>query len=425
MRIGFARALVAAYRDPRLLVILVMGFASGLPLLLTLSTLAAWMAMLGASKTTIGLFALVGLPYSLKFLWSPLIDGVRLPLLGRLGRRRGWAILTQILLILAILALGATDPVTTPYATALAALAVAFCSASQDIVIDAYRVEILAEAQQGAGAAVTQVGYRIGLLAAGAGALYVAQLFGWWVAFLSVAALVGVGILAVLLAPEPVVPTAATAAARGSAGAWLRHHLIGPFTEFSGRRGWALILLFILLYKLGDAFAGVMANPFYLEMGFSLAEIASVSKVFGMLATLGGALLGGVVVARFAVFPALLGCGLLQMLSNLMFAAQALVGHSVPFLMLTIGVENLAGGMGSAAFVAYLSGLCNVAFTATQYALFSSFMAVGRTVLSSGAGWLADHTSWVVFFLLSTALAAPGLLLLPALQRQERATARG
>jgi MFS transporter, PAT family, beta-lactamase induction signal transducer AmpG len=410
----------AIYRDRRILAIALLGFSSGLPLLLTLSTLSIWLAESGVTKTAIGLFGLVGLPYTLKFLWAPVIDRARLPwLTARLGRRRGWMLAIQVALALAILALAATDPAVNPYATALVVLLVAFASASQDIVIDAYRIEVLDLPMQGAGAAATQFGYRIGLLASGAGALYIASYSGWTLAFASMAALVGVGAATTLASREPPAGAKETPAQTGDALAdWIRRAVVDPFAEFLTRPGWLAILIFVLLYKFGDAFAGVMANPFYLEMGFTKIEIANVSKLFGPAATLAGVFLGGVVVARLGIVRALLICGVLQMLSNLMFAIQAVVGHSVPVLFLTIGIENLSGGMGSAAFVAYLSALCNLAYTATQYALLSSLTAFGRTVLSSGSGWLADHVDWVSFFLVSTVLAGPGLLVLVWMMRR-------
>jgi MFS transporter, PAT family, beta-lactamase induction signal transducer AmpG len=399
------------------LIVAAMGFASGLPLLLTLSTLSLWLAEAGIDKTTIGLFALVGLPYSIKFLWSPVIDRMPLPpFTALLGRRRGWAIAIQALLILAILAMALTDPRIDAGMTAIAALAIAFFSASQDIVIDAYRIEILEEREQGAGAAATQAGYRIGLLASGAGALFIASAFGWFAAFAAMAALMGASMLIVLIAPEP--PASATVVRASGIAAQLKLAVFDPLAEFFTRSGWLPILAFILLYKFGDAFAGVMANPFYVEMGFTKVEIASVSKVFGLIATLAGVFIGGAVVARIGVLRALLWCGLLQMLSNLMFAAQALAGHDILVLFATIGLENFSGGMGSAAFVAYLSVLCNLAYTATQYALLSSFMSFGRTFLSSSSGWIADHVDWVQFFVISTALAVPGLLLLIWMMRR-------
>ena len=424
---GWLRA-AAVYRDRRMLVILFLGFVSGLPLALTLGTLTAWLATVGVDKTTIGLFALVGLPYTLKFLWSPFIDGVRVPVLGPLlGRRRSWAIVTQVALMASVFALGTTEPGTQAAQTAVIALAVAFFSASQDIVIDAYRVEILAGHEQGAGAAAIQIGYRIGMLVSGAGALYIADFFGWFAAFATMAALVSVGMVTILLNPEPTAGRGAEAAAdhaNGARGAgmtgWIEAHVVAPFADFIGRGGWPVILLFILLYKFGDAVAGVMSNPFYIETGFTLSEIASVSKIFGLGATLAGAVLGGIVVVRLGVLKGLLVSGVLQMLSNLMFAVQAMVGYDIAVLTLTVGIENFTGGMGTAAFVAYLSSLCTFAFTATQYALLSSLAAVGRTVLSAAGGWMADQMDWVSFFLLTTVAALPGLVLLIWLIRAAR-----
>lgn len=406
---------LAVYRDPRVVAILFLGFASGLPLALTTGTLAIWMARAGVDKTTIGLFALVGVPYALKFLWAPLVDRMRLPFLtARLGRRRGWAVFTQGMLMASLLALGASHPVSTPWLTAFLAMAVAFCSASQDIVVDAYRIDILTERQQGAGAAVTQAGYRLGLLASGAGALFLADHLSWPTVYAIMALLMTVGVGAILLSPEPhgEKPPLPLFPRRERWRAWWREAVLAPFTDFLQRPGAFTILAFVLLYKFGDVFAGVMANPFYVDIGFTNSEIASISKLFGLLATLAGVFIGGAVVSRYGVLKSLLGCGVLQMASNLMFSVQAVVGHDLSLLAVTIGFENLAGGMGSAAFVAYLSLLCTTAYSATQYALLSSLMAVGRTVLSSGAGWVAEQVDWSVFFLLSTVAALPGLALL-------------
>lgn len=402
----------AVYGDRRVLIIFFMGFASGLPLLLTLSTLSYWLAKVGVDKTSIGLFALVGLPYSLKFLWAPIIDQVHIPVLARLlGHRRSWALVIQAALIAAILALGASDPAAAPWVTAAAALAVAFFSASQDIVIDAYRIEILTDEEQGVGAASTQFGYRLGLLAAGAGALALSDFVGWFWVFAAMAALVLVGTVTVLLAPEPQ-RSVRVAERPQTPQAWLYKAVLAPLTDFVQRRGWAVILLFALLYKFGDAIGGVMANPFYVELGFTGVEIGSISKVMGLVATLFGIFVGGAMVARYGIFWALVVGGVLQAATNLLFALQAVVGHDLGMLAVTISADNFTGGLGSAAFVAYLSSLCNTAFTATQYALLTSLMAAGRTVLSSGGGWLADQVDWVSFFILTTGLAIPGLLLL-------------
>ncbi|MFC1824310.1 AmpG family muropeptide MFS transporter [Thermodesulfobacteriota bacterium] len=403
------------YWERRLIIIFLMGFASGLPFLLTAATLSIWLTEAGISLTAIGLFALVGTPYNLKFLWAPLIDRVPLPLLSRLlGRRRGWMVLIQMGLMASIMALGLSDPRSAPGITALLALAVAFFSASQDIVIDAYRIEILDDDQQGAGAAMTQAGYRFGLLASGAGALYLASSLDWSIVYGIMAGLILVGFITALLAPIPKQDHPGPATVQDGEG-WLRTVVVAPFVEFFQRNNISvalLILAFILLYKFGDAFAGVMANPFYIKIGFTKVQIANVSKVFGVFATLLGVFAGGLAVKRYGVLMSLLYCGILQMLSNLMFAAQAVIGPDVRFLILTIGIENLSGGMGSAAFVAYLSLLCNRAHTGTQYALFTSFMAFGRTWLSASSGWIADQTDWATFFVISTFVALPGLLLL-------------
>lgn len=417
------------YREPRMLAVLLMGFSSGLPLPLTFGTLSFWLAEAGISRTSIGLFALIGISYSFKFLWSPFID--RLPLPGftrRFGRRRGWLLAIQALLAVAILALGFTDPTDDPALVAMIAVVVAFLSASQDIVIDAYRIELLKAEEQGAGAAATQWGYRFGMIASSAGALFVAEFGGWSGAYAVMAALMSVGMMTVWLTPEPVGSAHALAPMPGSTAAerlvtWIRRAVIAPFADFMTRPGWAAVLIFVVLYKFGDALAGVMANPFYVAMGFSKIEVASISKVFGVAATLAGLAAGGVMVYRLGMYQSLLICGVLQGASNLMYALQALVGHDIFMLTLTIGVENFTGGMGSAAFVAYLSSLCNVAFTATQYALLSSLATVGRTTLSASGGWLADQLDWFVFFVLTTGAAVPGILMVLWLMRRLPLTA--
>jgi PAT family beta-lactamase induction signal transducer AmpG len=408
----------AVFLDRRILTVLLLGFSSGLPLALTGATLAVWLTESGVDLKSVGLFALVGVPYIYKFAWAPLIDHVRLPVLTRaFGRRRGWMLATQGALIAALLGLGNTDPATDTLVTALLALVVAFCSASQDIVIDAYRVEILNEEQYGAGAAAVQFGYRIAMLVSGAGALLIAQYSGSWpVTYAVMAVLVGIGMVTVLVNPEPAAPPR-IGAAPGLAG-WLRHAVADPFTDMARRQGWMIVavLAFVMLYKLGDAFAGVMANPFYIKMGFTKAEIAGISKVFGFGATIVGTFVGGVLVARYGIVKSLVACGVLQMLSNLMFAWLATLGHDIGALTVTIAVENLSGGMGSAAFVAYMSSLCSLTFTGTQYALLSSLAAVGRTVVASQAGFLAESVGWVDFFIVSTVVAVPGLLLLMVLR---------
>ncbi len=421
-RPGLRRAL-AVYADRRVLAILGMGFASGLPLLLTTSTLSYWLATRGIDKTSIGLFALVGLPYSLKFLWAPALDQLRVPWLGaRLGQRRAWALAVQLPLAAAILALGLCDPVGTPLVTAALAFAVAFFSATLDVAVDAYRIEVLREAEQGAGAAATQTGYRIALLLAGAGAIALSDFVPWPAVFAALAALTGVGTLTVLLAPEPPrAPPTPPGVNR------LRLAVVEPLRDLASRPRWGAILAFALLYKFGDAIAGVMANPFFVELGFSGREIASVTKFLGFAANVVGVLAGGALVARYGIGAGLWAGGILQAATNLLFAWQARVGKDLGVLAVAIGADGVTGGLASAAFVAYFSSLCRAGMSATQYALLTSLMAAGRTVLSSGGGWLADRMDWASFFAATTALALPGLALLAYLvapQREERSRAR-
>jgi PAT family beta-lactamase induction signal transducer AmpG len=414
---------LAVYREPRLIAILFMGFSSGLPLALTFGTLSFRLAELGVSRTSIGLFSLVGVSYSVKFLWSPLIDRLPIPVLyARLGRRRGWALAIQPALALAILALGLTDPASDPAATALAAVVVAFLSASQDIVIDAYRIELLRPEEQGAGAAATQWGYRFGMLASSAGALYAASFGGWRFAYAVMAALMFVGMATVWLTPEPggirsLEPLAGDSPLERAAH-WLERAVAAPFADILKRPGALAILGFVILYKYGDALAGTMSNPLYVSLGFSKVEVANIGKLYGFVASLAGLGLGGLIVLRLGVLRALLVCGVAQALSNLLYALQAAAGHNLPMLALTIGVENLTGAMGSAAFVAYLSGLCTLSFTATQYALLSSLAAVGRTILSASGGALADAFGWYRFFFISTAVCVPALVLLVWMMRR-------
>jgi PAT family beta-lactamase induction signal transducer AmpG len=410
----------AVYADRRVMLILPLGIASGLPLLLTFSTLSAWLATAGVSRSAIGAFALVGTPYAFKFLWSPLID--RLPPPLPLGRRRGWGITIQLGLIAAILALGCCDPRRDLHLIGVLAVLVAFLSASQDIVIDAYRVELLGLEQQGPGAGMIQTGYRIGMLIAGAGALMIAARAGWFAAYATMAALIGIGMLVFLLAPEPAARVDIVAHNPGSRWnafrQWLATAVTGPFGDFMRRPLWAVILIFILGYKLGEAMAGVMAMPLYVSLGFSLEQIAAVSKLVGFFATVIGALVGGVITARLGVVRALVVCGVLQSLGNLFYVLQAVGGHRLDYLALCVAAENLTGAMAGAALVAYLSDLCSPEFTATQYALLSSLAAVGRTMVASSGGVLADKFGWVRFFLLTTVVTIPALLLLVWIARR-------
>ena len=407
-------ATLRLYLHPRIIAVCLLGFASGLPLALTGSTLLTWLPEAGVNMATVGLFAAVGTPYALKFLWSPLIDGLTLPFLTRyLGRRRGWMIFSQLCLILTILGLGSSNPSVNPWMTAFWALCVAFSSATQDIIIDAYRIEILEEKQQGAGAAAVMFGYRFGMLASGAGALVLASFMGWFTAYAVMAGCLLVGTLTILITGEPELSKAkAKKQEKHSVISWFSAHVAGPFSDFTKHSGWWIILLFIICFKLGDAFAGVMTNPFLIKIGFSKIEIATIVKTYGLVATLAGFFIGGALIQKFGIVSSLWIAGILQLCSNFFFVAQAQIGHNILFLSLTISVENLTSGMGSAVFVAYISGLCNISYTATQYALLSSLAVFGRTWLSASSGWFVEWLGWPLFFVFSAIIAIPGLLFL-------------
>lgn len=403
---------IAVYFQPRVLLVLVLGFSSGLPLLLSLSTLSYWLDLEGVSIETIGLFAALGTPYTLKFLWAPIIDRVPVPWLTRiLGRRRSWLLVTQGMVIASILAIGFSVPSENISVTAFAALALAFSSASQDIVIDAYRIELLEDADLGAGAANYVYGYRMAMLASGAGALYLfgaGIMFPWIYAVMAIG--MGAGVLAAFLGPRA--GDDDTVLVRVGAVEWIEGAVIRPFADFMGHKQWLAILLFIALYKFGDAILGPVIMPFYNQTGFTPDEIATVAKIFGFVATLVGIGLGGFVVKALGIYKSLWFAGILQLLSNLMFAWQAVVGADTSWLAVTISLENLAGGIGTTVFVAYLSVLTNTAYTATQFALLTSFASVARTLLSASAGYIVAATDWFTFFLISTAAAVPGLVLL-------------
>jgi PAT family beta-lactamase induction signal transducer AmpG len=404
---------LAAYTEPRVLQVLALGFASGLPLLLTYSTLQAWLATVGVRRSTLGAIALVGTAYSFKFLWSPLIDRVPPPL--PLGRRRGWGITIQLLLIGAVLALGLCDPKHNLARMAVLAVAVAFLSASQDIVIDAWRVESLTGDQQAPGAAVYQSGYRIGMLAAGAGALFIAAYAGWFAAYATMAALLGVGLLVFVLGPEPKVPPEPFYQARSIWSAiWhaFSKAVIAPFGDFMRRPLWPIILIAIFLYKMGEAMAGVMSTPLYISLGFTLPEIATASKIFGFFSVVTGALIGGVVTTRFGIRTSLILCGVLQSIGNLFFVLQAMGGHRIGYLALCVTAENLTGAMAGTALITWLSSLCSPAFTATQFALLSSLASLSRTVVASSGGVLSEKIGWVNFFALTSVVGLPAILLI-------------
>ena len=387
--------------SPRMLVALLMGFACGLPLLLTITVLQAWMKDEGVDLTVIGVLGLVGLPSHLKFLWAPFLDRFTLPFLGR---RKGWLFLAQVLLTLAISCLGFTNPAKAPWAVALAAFLVTFFSASQDIIVDAYRREDLADAELGLGSSLYINGYRVGMLLASGGGLILADHMSYTMVYQIMAACMLPAILVTLLAPEPETP-AGTPQSMAEA-------VFTPLNEYFRRESAILILVFILLYKIGDTMAAAMTTPFYLDIGFTKTQIGAVVKLFGFWATIVGGISGGVLMLRAGIRRCLWIFGFLQAISTAGFALLAAVGNSIAGLSAVIAFENLSGGMGTAAFAAYMASLTNKKFTATQYALLSSLMGIPRVIAATPTGYMAKHFGWITFFLFCTAMAIPGLLLL-------------
>lgn len=398
-----SEASAASLPPPRRLTLMVpLGLASGLPLALTGATLQAWLTVEGVDLRTIGLLTLVGLPYAVKFLWAPLMDRFVPPWLGR---RRGWMALTQCGVAAGLAAMAGTDPSATPWLLAGLALVVAFLSASQDIVFDAYRADVLRPAERGPGAALSVTGYRLGMLLSGAGALILSERIGWSATYslMALGMVLAAGIT--WLSPEPEAPAARPRS--------LTEAVSGPLKEFLARPGLAALLLLIVCYKLGDAFAGSLTTAFLIRgVDFTPTDVGLVNKGMGLLATIVGALAGGALMTRIGLFAALLWFGVGQALSNLTFMGLAWVGKSYPVMVAAVAVENLAGGMGTAAFVALLIALCDARYSATQFALLSALGAVGRVLVGPPAAFLVEAVGWVWFFLFTALVAVPGLLLL-------------
>lgn len=384
-----------------MLVTFFLGISSGIPLLLIGSTLQAWMTDENIDLAVIGLFSLVGLPYTVKFLWAPIMDRYAPPFLGR---RRGWMFISQILLMVTVGSFFLARPVESPWTVALLALLVSFFSASQDIVIDAYRRELLRDEELGLGSSLSVNGYRIGMLISGAFALFLADQIPWNYVYLFLASSFVIGIITTILAPNPegqILPPQS-----------LRKAVIEPFTDYLRRRGAFEILAFILLYKIGDLMASNMTTPFILKMGFTKTELATIAKTFGIIATIIGSLIGGILLMRLGIFHALWIFGILQALSTLLFSILASAGAYYSVLIATVTFENLTTGMGTSAFIAFMSSLCNKRFTATQYALLSSLMGIPRVIISSPTGFLAEKLGWIYFFIFCAISAIPGLAFL-------------
>jgi PAT family beta-lactamase induction signal transducer AmpG len=384
-----------------MLVAFVMGFSCGLPLLLTITVLQAWMKEEGVDLAVIGLMALVGLPYTVKFLWAPFLDRFTLPFLGR---RRGWLLTAQIALTCSIVGLGLTKPATSPWTVALVAFLVTFFSASQDIVVDAYRREDLSDEELGLGSSLYINGYRLGMLAASGGGLILADYFSFRLVYGILAAGMLPGLLTTILAREPRLTEGLPAS--------MKEAVVDPLVEFLSRDGAILILSFIFLYKVGDTMAYAMTTPFYLDIGFTKSQIGTVVKLFGFWATIGGGFIGGVIMLKLGINRALWIFGILQAASTAFFAVLARIGPSIPVLSGVIAFENISGGMGTAAYAAFMASITNKKFTATQYALLSSLMGVPRVLVSAPTGFLVKLTNWEVYFIICTLIAIPGLLLL-------------
>jgi MFS transporter, PAT family, beta-lactamase induction signal transducer AmpG len=390
------------FRSRRIGVITFLGFASGLPLALTGGTLQAWMTVAGVDLRTIGIFSLVGLPYTLKFFWSPLMDRFVPPWIGR---RRGWIVLTQLCLIASIAVMAFGSPQQAPLLLAGLALLVAFSSASQDIVIDAYRTDVLHEKERGVGAAVFVMGYRIATLVSGALALVLSDYIGWRSTYLLMAGIMGVGIVTTLISPEP--------EKRAVPPKNMKEAVWGPLKDYFGRDSALLLLLLIILYKLGDAYAGSLTTAFLIKgVGFSVSEVGTINKVIGFASLIVGAMFGGALMVRLGLFRALLIFGIFQAISNLSFMFLAWMGKSYGMLVFAVVFENMSGGMGTAAFVSLLMAMCDHRYTATQYALLSSLAALGRIFISPTSGFVVESIGWPGFFFITFLAAIPGLVLL-------------
>jgi PAT family beta-lactamase induction signal transducer AmpG len=396
------------FTSRRIATVTLLGFSSGLPLALTSGTLQAWMAVDGVDIKTIGIFALVGLPYTIKFLWSPMMDRFVPPLLGR---RRGWIIITQIALMLGIAAMAFNSPKQAPLLIAAFALVVAFSSASQDIVIDAYRTDVLREKERGAGAAVFVMGYRIAMLVSGALALILSDNIGWHNTYLLMAGLMSIGAISAFFGPEPeekVIPPKS-----------LQEAIWGPLKDYFSRRSAIMLLLLIILYKLGDAYAGSLTTAFLIKgVGFTPTDVGAINKGLGLVSLIVGAMFGGALMARLGLFRSLLFFGALQAVSNLSFMVLAWIGKSYGMLIFAVAFENLSGGMGTSAFVALLMSMCNQRYSATQYALLSSLAALGRIFIAPTSGFIVSAIGWPSFFFITTLAALPGLGLLWWMRRE-------
>lgn len=400
------RAYLRLFASRRIGAMLFLGFSSGLPLALTNKTLQAWFTKAGVDIETIGFLTLVAQPYAWKFVWAPLMDRYIPPLLGR---RRGWMLVTQVGLVIGIGVMAFMNPTSAPLWLAAMAFMVAFMSASQDISFNAYMVDVLEPKERGMGAALQTWGYRAGMLIAGGGALIIADYYGWQVSYLIMAALMGIGICTTLLSPRP---------EKEPAPVNLRSAVVEPFREFLTRPAAIAFLFLVVLYKMGDAFGGSLSTTFLLRgVGFTLTDVGGIYKIVGTVATVTGVFYGGALLAKLGLFRSLLIFGVLQSVSMLGFMVLALVGKNYALMIFAIAAENVAWGMGTAAFLALLMALCNHRYAATQFALLTALDAVGRTYVGPAAGFIQTAVGWAGYFLVAMAVAVPGLVLVCVLKR--------
>lgn len=399
-----------------------LGFSGGLPFLLVFSTLSAWLTEGNVSRSTIGFFAWVGITYSIKVLWAPVVDSIGFPILTKsLGQRRGWMLAGQMGIAAGLVLMALTGP-TNLLALSLCALLVAFSSATQDVAIDAFRIESAAPEFQGAMSATYVFGYRLALLVAGAGALYLAEFANWQIAYLVMAGLVLVGVIAVLLVAEPHRQTPAqnmTLTPEGIAR-WFAGAVVAPFVDFFTRNGRVaiIILIFIAVFRLSDIAMGIMANPFYLDMGYSKTDIANVAKVFGFFMSIAGSFICGALVVKWGLMRPLLVGAVLVASTNLLFAALSTQPPELSYLVVVISADNVSGGFAATAFIAYLSSLTNRAYTATQYALFSSLMTLPGKFISGFSGMVVDSFGYFEFFVAAAMLGLPAIFLVIWLSRR-------
>jgi PAT family beta-lactamase induction signal transducer AmpG len=394
---------------------LALGFSSGFPYLLVFGTLSYWLKDINISYKLIGAFSLVKIPYSLKWAWSPLIDNIKLPILYKMGRRRSWALFIQVLLFFSLTVMSFINPLEHTLYMALAAFIVSFLSASQDIVLDAFRVESFENEQdkQASGVAIYILGYRIGLIFSGAGAIYLASYLSWSNVYLIMSLGIFLGIMAILSAKEPEKYKYKKYEFKLKDGIkFLKNSIVEPFKNFAKHKNWMLILLFIFTYRLSDAYFNPMSFPFYIDMGFTKNEIASVIKIYGMIATIIGSLVGGIIVMKIGLKKSLLIFGITQCITTMLFAVQAGLGHNFTSFVIIVSLENFSSGLATTAMVAYISSICDKMYTATQYALLSSVMSLSRDIFASTSGFVVEKINWEIFFIISGLMSLPAILII-------------